>query len=217
MQKHSFSLTERQKDLLLLIYQYIKNTGYPPTFEEMREGLGVRSNQSVIDLLGKLTRNRYLKHNEGARSLVILPFGYQALGQPSLVPFFGATSAGLPIEAISITGQWQSLPSTHDRIERLQEEMFMLRVHGDSMINAGIDDGDAVLVQTKKEFVSGEIVLAQVGNAVTIKRFISQDRPPYVFLKPENPNYDIMLIRDDVELSGKVISVLKKDYWKPVN
>ena len=216
MKKQPYSITERQKDLLLLIYQYIKTTGYPPTFEEMREGLEVKSNQSVVDLLEKLTRNKYLKHDEGARSIVILPLGYQVLKQPVLTPFLGAASAGAPIEAIAIAGQWQAIPSSHDRLEKLQENIFMLKVYGDSMINAGIDDGDAVLVQTKKEFVSGEIVLARIGDGVTIKRFISQDKPPYRYLKPENPNYSIILFRDDIQLEGKIISVLKKDYWQPM-
>jgi len=84
------------------------------------------------------------------------------------------------------------------------------------MINAGIDDGDAVLVQSKKEFVSGEIVYAQIEDGGTIKRFISEDKPPYVYLKPENPKYQNILFTDEVRLKGKVISVLKNNYWKPV-
>lgn len=216
MQKQAFSITPRQRDLLSLIYEYIQTSGYPPTFEDMRAGLKVKSNQSVIDLLAKLTDARYLKRDEGARSLTVLPLGYQALGKPLLAPFIGAASAGVPIEAIPIHGQWKSIPSVHDQFDRLSEEVFMLRVHGDSMINAGIDDGDAVLVQTKKEFISGEVVLAQVGDSVTIKRFISQDKPPYVFLKPENPKYENLLIDDDTELKGKIISVFKQDNWKPV-
>ena len=202
--------------MLSLIYEYIQTSGYPPTFEEMREGLRVKSNQSVIDLLHKLVEARLLRRDEGARSLTVLPLGYEALGKPTLAPFIGAASAGVPIESISVHGEWQAIPSVHDRFDRLSEEVFMLRVHGDSMINAGIDDGDAVLVQTKKEFISGEVVLAQIGDSVTIKRFISQDKPPYVFLKPENPKYNVLLIDDDTELKGKVISIFKQDNWKPV-
>ena len=92
----------------------------------------------------------------------------------------------------------------------------MLKVSGDSMINAGIDDGDAVLVQTKKEFVSGEIVLADNGGEATIKRFMSDDKPPYVYLKPENPKYGNILFTDEVRLKGKVISVFNKEQWKSV-
>jgi len=92
----------------------------------------------------------------------------------------------------------------------------MLKISGDSMINAGIDDGDAVLVQTMKEFVSGDIVFAEVGDEGTVKRFMSDDKPPYVYLKPENPNYKNILFTDNVRLKGKVISVLKSEHWQSV-
>jgi len=103
-------ITKRQKDLLTIIYEYISDTGYPPTFEEMRERLNVSSNQSVVDLLGKLKIGRFIKKNESeARSVVILPSGYKALGKPLLAAFLGATSAGVPVETIEITGEWQTI------------------------------------------------------------------------------------------------------------
>lgn len=207
--------TKRQKELLDIIYQFIKNTGFSPTIEEMRKDLGVVSNQSILDLLSKLCNQKLIQRNEGvARSITILPMGYQMLGASSLVPFLGVTSAGQPIEAIGITGEWREMPGNN--VALLQSDIFMLRVSGDSMINADIDDGDVVLVQTKKEFVSKEVVLAEVGGDSTIKRFISEDKPPYVYLKPENPNYKNILFTDEVRLKGKVISVLKNNYWKPI-
>lgn len=84
------------------------------------------------------------------------------------------------------------------------------------MINAGIDDGDLVLVQEKTEFVSGEIVLADVEGEYTIKRFISEDKPPYTYLKPENPEYPLILFKDNTELKGKVLSCLKNNQWQAV-
>ena len=84
------------------------------------------------------------------------------------------------------------------------------------MINAGIDDGDVVLVKNQKEFISGDIVLAEIGDEATIKRFMSTDTPPYVYLKPENPKYENILFTDEARLTGKVISVFKNGYWKPV-
>lgn len=210
-------ITKRQKELLSILYEYIKDTGYPPTFEEVRERLGVSSNQSVIDLLQKLKQANLVKRNaSGARNIVILPLGYEVLGKPPLAAFLGATSAGAPIEAIEISGEWQTLPSSTDKLEKLNSEIFLLKVNGDSMINAGIEDGDVVLVKTQKEFVSGEVVLAQIGDESTIKRFISEDKPPYVYLRPENPKYSIQLFTDETRLIGKVISVLKNSYWKPV-
>ncbi len=207
-------ITSRQKELLTIIYEYIKNSGYPPTFEEMRERLKVSSNQSVIDLLEKLKKANFIRKNEdAARGISILPLGYRLLEKPSLLNFLGVTSAGTPIQSIEISGEWKTILGG---VSRLDEEMFMLKISGDSMINAGIDNGDAVLVQTKKEFISGEIVYAEIGDSGTIKRFISEDRPPYVYLKPENPKYENILFTDEVRLKGKVVSVLKNDYWKSV-
>lgn len=207
-------LTARQKELLSIIYQYIKNSGYPPTFEEMRQALKVTSNQSVIDLLSKLEGKSLIKKNEAsARSLTILPLGYKILNQPPLIAFLGVTSAGVPIEPIEITGEWQKLSS---ETARLKNEVFILKISGDSMINAGIDDGDLVLVQGAKEFSSGEIVLADINGESTIKRFISEDKPPYVYLKPENPKYKIIPAKDDMRMKGKVISVFNKGNWKAI-
>ena len=162
--------------MLSIIYDYIKNSGYPPTFEEMKDMLGVSSNQSVIDLLNKLGEKRAIQRSESiARSIAILPLGYEILGKPPLVPFLGLSHAGSPMEAIQIEGEWQPLSSN---VAKLEEEVFLLKVSGDSMINAGIDDGDLVLVKRHKEFVSGDIVLARIGDDVTIKRFVSEDKPP---------------------------------------
>ncbi len=207
-------ITARQKELLVVLYEYIKDSGYPPTIGEMRQRLGVASNQSILDLLGKLNEKGFIKRNEGsARNIAILPMGYEELGSPSLAPFLGVVAAGAPIEAIEVSGNWQEVPGG---LSRLQSDIFMLRIAGDSMINAGIDDGDAVLVQTKREFVSGEIVYAETGEGATIKRFISEDKPPYVYLKPENPKYKNILFTDEVRLKGKVISVFNKDQWKSI-
>ena len=210
-------ITQRQKDLLSILYTYIKDTGYPPTFEEMRERLGVSSNQSVVDHLASLERKNFIKRGEGmARSIAILPLGYKEIKKPPLAAFLGATSAGAPIEAIEISGEWQALPSSIDKIERLSNEVFLLKIFGDSMINAGIEDGDIVLIKNQKEFISKDVVLAQIRDESTIKRFISEDKPPYVYLKPENPKYKIIPFTEEMRLTGKVISILKNGYWKPI-
>lgn len=206
--------TERQKELLSIIYEYVKDTGYPPTFEEMRERLNVSSNQSIIDLLMKLEKQALIKRNEAsARSLTILPLGYELLDKPQLIPFLGIATAGMPSEIIEIPGEWQTISQD---VKKLTDEVFLLKISGDSMINAGIDSGDIVLVKSDKEFVSGDIVLAYKDGEATIKRFISDDKPPYVYLKPENPNYPVILFTEETELKGKIISILKNGYWKPV-
>lgn len=207
-------ITERQKQLLRIIYDYIKDTGYPPTFEEMRESLGVVSNQSIIDLLAKLEKQKFIKKSEAsARGLAILPLGNKILGQMPLIPFLGNTTAGLPMEAVEISGEWKQVSP---EIKELKNNVFILKVFGDSMINAGIENEDMVLVQEQKEFISGDIVFAKIEDGSTIKRFISNDKPPYVYLKPENPKYKNIPITENMELKGKVISILKNGYWLPI-
>lgn len=207
-------VTQRQKQMLSVIYNYIKSTGYPPTFEEMKDGLGVSSNQSVLDLLNKLEAKQIIKRNASARSIIILPYGYEILGKPPLVPFLGISHAGAPIQALQIDGEWQQMPG---EVSKLQGDVYLIKVSGDSMINAGINDGTIVLIKEQKEFVSGDIVLARVGDETTIKRFISEDKPPYLYLKPENPKYNIIFFTEEVELKGKVISIVDNGQWRNAN
>ena len=207
-------ITKRQKELLGIIYKYIKDSGYPPTFEEMKENLNVSSNQSIVDLLEKLKSHKLIKKEEAAaRGISILPLGYKSLDKPPLVASLGITSAGAFVEAEEISGEWQVISS---QVAKPKDNLFLLKVYGDSMINAGINDGDVVLVRSQKEFASGDVVLAHNEGEATIKRFISDDKPPFIYLKPENPKYQNILFTEQTELKGKVVSVLKNDYWTPI-
>lgn len=208
------TITKRQKELLSIIYRYIKNSGYPPSFEEMKSDLCVSSNQSIIDLLDKLEKQNFIKRNKfSARSIVVLSSGYETLKKHPLVPFLGNTSAGSMTEAIEIPGEWQTVSKD---VSQLKGDVSILKISGDSMKNANIDNNDIVLVRSQKEFSSGDIVLAELEDGSTIKRFISDDNPPYVYLKPENPKYDLILFEDGMRLVGKVISVFKNGQWKSV-
>ena len=90
----------------------------------------------------------------------------------------------------------------------LNEDVFLIKVNGDSMINAGIDDGDILLVQKTQEFKSGDIVVARSDEGTTVKRFIAEDGR--IYLKPENPKYDNILILEDTYFDGKVVLNLSK-------
>ncbi|MEK7618039.1 MAG: transcriptional repressor LexA [Patescibacteria group bacterium] len=207
-------ITKRQKELLKIIYQFIRDTGYPPTLQEMKGSLGVASNQSILDLIKKLIEQKLIKKQEGAaRGIVIKDKGYQILNKPSLVATVGVTSAGPLMEAVEITGEWRAVSN---EVERLQDDVFILKISGDSMINAGINDNDLVLVQQKKEFYTNDIVVAQTPDGTTVKRFISEDKPPYVYLKPENSNYSNIRFTDEMRMEGKVISAFHDGFWKNV-
>lgn len=204
-------ITPKQKKLLGTIYNYIKASGFPPSFEEMKVEMNVVSNQSILDLLDKLNRKKIVKKTQGtARSIQILPLGYRILDLPPLIPIAGSTSAGQGMEMVEISGEWKSVSAD---VAELKDNVSLLKISGDSMINAGIDDGDLVLVKEEKEFASGSIVLARIGDESTVKRFMSDDAPPFVYLKPENPKYDTIPFTDQMELLGKVISVFKRSGW----
>jgi len=205
-------ITKRQKDLLAIIYHYIDSTGYAPTFNEMRESLNVISNQSVINLLKQLQTKGFIKRSESfARSIVILPAGYKVLNVSRMAQILGYASAGRPEESSEVLGEWQEISA---EVARLKDEIFLLKISGDSMINAGIDDGDMVVVQVKKEFFSGDIVLAQINNEATIKRFITEKTLTKSFLQPENPKYQAIPCTSETKIIGKVISVLKNGGWR---
>ncbi|MFH2061449.1 MAG: transcriptional repressor LexA [Candidatus Beckwithbacteria bacterium] len=214
--KKQIKPTSRQKEMLSIIYKYINNSGYPPSIEEMRENLKVSSNQSVLDLLYHLEKKQMIKRVEGiARSITILPLGYEILDKSRLAPFLGASHAGAPVNMLDIQGEWIPLPGKD--VAKLNREVFVLKVNGDSMINSGIDDGDMVLVQSQKEFSSGDLVLADLNGDSTIKRFISDDNPPYIYLKPENPKYEIIPFTHEMRLVGKIVSIIKNNELKGVN
>lgn len=196
--------TNRQKELLEIIYKHIEQSGYPPTLEDMREKLKVSSNQSVLDLLKSLEVKKLVKREEGeARSIQILPHGYDAIGKVPLVRVVGKTAAGPAKEAI-LQHEWLPLPSGYKKYDNV----FVVQVSGNSMIDVNIYDGDAVLIKKQREYKSGDIVLAQIGEDVTLKTFIAKNNKTY--LKPENPNYRIIAITEDTYFLGKMIANLGK-------
>lgn len=209
------AITERQKELLYFIYESIRDCGYSPTLEEMREYLGVVSNQSVLDFLKKLEAQGLIKKDVSisSRSIKILDDGYKILGENPLISILGTTSAGAPLEAVEITGEWITTPESD--VAQLKDDVFLLKVSGDSMINAGINEGDLLLVQKTKEYHSRDIVVARNDDGTTVKRFIAES-DGRAYLKPENLAYKIIPIYEDTLFEGKVISVLKNNNWKSI-
>lgn len=196
-------VTEKQKQILLAIYNSIKNEGYPPSFEELKLAIGVSSNQTIIDHLSALEKKGLIKKEDrSARSLRITKLGFISIKKPELIPSLGISFAGTLTQSEAIAGEWKEISSD---VSQLDDEVFIIKISGDSMLNAGINDGDHLLVKKEKEFKSGDIVLARNGSDTTVKRFISQDAAPYLFLKPENPKYKIIYFTDEITLLGTVI------------
>jgi len=201
MQKEA--VTKRQKEVLKIIYNSLITAGFPPSFSELKEELNVSSNQTLLDVFSILEKKNLIHREEGsARGIKILRRGYKAINVSPLAPIVGATSAGSFSEAIEEIDAWQPLSKD---VETIADDVMILRVMGDSMINANIKDGDLILFKKTSEFSSGDIVLAQTPDGTTVKRFISQDKPPYKFLKPENPKYPIIPFTNEMEIIGKMV------------
>lgn len=201
-------ITKRQKDALSVLYKYIQTSGFPPSFAELKEELNVASNQSILDLLHALEEKRFIKRNEGAaRAIRILKNGFSILGVKPLAPLVMETAAGPFFEAIEQADTWREIGEDVEQLDK----MVFVRIRGDSMIGVDIDDGDVVLVKESKEFTSGKIVLAETLYGSTIKRFMVQNKSPYRYLKPENPNHDIMIFTKNMRLRGIALKVFKQD------
>lgn len=201
--------TQKQIRTLSLIYESIKNSGFPPSMAEIRVALKVVSNQSVINLLKALEIKGLIKREEGlARSLRILPKGFDALGVEPIVPIIGGSSCGTFVEALHEVGKWMELPGTvwKNDVRESQDKTYVIEVHGDSMINAGIYDGDLLLIKQSSEYRNGDIVIARSHDGTTVKRFVHEDK--MVYLKPENPAFKNIPFFDDLFLDGKVIANL---------
>lgn len=196
-------LTQRQKQTLMFIYSSIKYSGYPPTLSELKESLDVVSNQTVLDLLKILEEKKYIRKEEGAaRGLQITQKGYDALNVSTYAPMIGVTAAGPFMDTLEQHGEWKEISSD---LARLSDKIALFKVKGESMIGAGLNDGDVVVVKYEvAEFKNGDIVLARSDEGTTIKRFVNTNNK--VYLAPENPKYPRMPITPDLRIVGKVIS-----------
>lgn len=202
---HNLRLTERQKQTLMFIYNRIRYTGYPPTLSEIREELHVASNQAVLDLLKILKDKKYIRKEQGAaRGIQLTQKGYDELNVSTYAPMVGVTVAGPFMDTLEQYGEWQEVSGD---LAKLSDKIALFKIKGDSMIGAGLNDGDIVVIQYHvNEFRNGDIVLARNDDGTTIKRFVNVNGK--IHLAPENPKYKRISFTPDLRLIGKVISVL---------
>jgi len=207
-------ITEKQKNALNAIYESIKETGFPPTLADLKELLSLASNQAVLNYLNSLEKKGLIKREEGqARGIKILPLGFKEIDKPQMAPFVGISAAGPYIESFADAfTSWIPLSDKilqNEKINKAQDEVFIIQVSGDSMINIDIEDSDMLLVKKSKEFKNGDIVIARTDEGTTVKRFIVEGGKRY--LQPENPAYEKMvIIPGEVKFEGKVVLNLSK-------
>lgn len=201
-------LTKRQDEILTYIKEYVVNNGYPPTVREICAAIGVSSPATVHAHLQNLENKGMIKKEETKnRAIELLVDNEFASKEDSVVevPLLGKITAGSPIEAIEHPDEYFSLPAY---MIPNNKEVFTLNVSGESMINAGIFDGDIIVIEKTNTARNGEIVAAMTEeNEVTLKRFYKEDG--YFRLQPENDTMDPIIL-DQVTILGKAIGLYRK-------
>jgi repressor LexA len=208
-------LSERQQQVLDYIKKTVAERGYPPSVREIGEALGLSSPSTVHSHLSGLVAAGAL-HRDPSKPRAIVVVGEAAgdvaaetpvsrPGRVRDVPVLGRIAAGTPILAAEQVDEVIPLPV--DLVG--SDPVFLLEVKGDSMVDAGILDGDLVAVRSQKDARDGEIVAALIdGEEATVKRLRRRDGK--VILEAENPAYEPLVYSDGVELVGKVVSVLRR-------
>jgi len=195
-------LTERQRQVLDFIREATRRNGYPPTVREICTELDLSSPSTVHAHLANLERQGYLRRDPSKPRALELA---DDLRPPRPLPLVGRVAAGMPALAEQNVEEYLDVPA----VLRKGDDDFVLRVRGDSMADAGILDGDFIVVHQQSAAQNGEIVVALVEDEATTKRFFRDGGR--VRLVPENELYEpILLDADEVTVVGKVVGVLRR-------
>ncbi|MCU1579351.1 MAG: LexA repressor [Rhodoglobus sp.] len=215
------SLSDKQLAILDVIQRSVSTRGYPPSMREIGDAVGLSSLSSVTHQLGQLELSGYLRRDPNRpRAMEVLidlpsiegggtafdqsgaPESTISVGDAVMVPLVGRIAAGIPITADQQIDEVFPLP----RQLTGKGELFMLKVVGESMIDAAICDGDWVVVRQQKTAENGDIVAAMLDNEATVKVF--RQRDGHTWLLPRNSNFEPIL-GDHAEVLGKVVTVLR--------
>lgn len=194
-------LTRRQEEILRFIQESIHKRGYPPSVREIGEAIGLKSSSTVHSHLVKLEKMGYIRRDPTKpRAIEIIRSDTSTIK----VPVLGRVAAGEPILAIENIEDVFLLP---DIFASSSDNLFILTIRGDSMINAGILDGDYIIVRQQNTAENGDIVVALLGDTATVKRFYKEGN--YIRLQPENDDLEPIYTKD-VTILGKVIGLLRR-------
>lgn len=193
--------TGRQAEILAFIEDHVERHGYPPTVREIGAGVGLASPSTVHRHLEKLEEGGHLRRDPSKPRAMLVGIAGGRAGEagppPMTLPLVGAVAAGAPILADEHVEDHVAAPFSAD---------YLLRVKGDSMINAGILDGDLVAVKQQDTARDGEIVVALLGDEATVKRVYRE--PGGVRLEAENEAYD-PIRGTDISVIGRVVGVMR--------
>jgi repressor LexA len=199
------SITDRQKQLLQFIVQQIRDYSLPPSVSEMADHLEVKSKNAIAKLLKSLEEGGYIETSGKARGIKVLNSLSDSLQKGLIrVPLVGSVQAGSPHMAEEYIEEWINLPQS---LIKGRRDVFLLRVRGDSMIDAGIHENDLVIVRPTKEAKNNDIVVALLHDEATVKRFVQIKNRAY--LKAENPDYKNIYPKEEWMIQGKVVGVIR--------
>ena len=197
-------ITDKQREILEYIKETILKKGYPPAVREICEAVHLKSTSSVHSHLETLEEKGYIRRDPTKpRTIEIIDDCFNLTRREVVnVPLLGTVAAGVPLLAEENIENYYPIP-----VELLPNaDTFMLNVKGNSMINAGIFDGDQLIVERCSTAYDGEIVVALVDDSATVKRFYKEDG--YYRLQPENDEMEPILV-DHLEILGKVIGLFR--------
>lgn len=204
-------LTERQRQVLQFIKEEIRKRGYPPSVREIGEAIGLSSSSTVHGHLARLEEKGFIRRDPTKpRAIEVLDEQEQPTKRVVNVPIVGRVTAGMPILAVENVEDYFPVPSDFLRPDE-EGEVFFLSVQGDSMIEAGILDGDYVLVRRQSNARNGDIVVAQVPGPedleATVKRFFRE--ADHIRLQPENSQMEPIRVKECTIL-GRVIGLIRR-------
>lgn len=197
-------ITKKQTEILEYIKSQILNKGYPPSVRDICEAVDLKSTSSVHSHLETLEKNGYIRRDPTKpRAIEIIDDNFNLVRREVVnVPIVGRVAAGQPILAVENVESYFPIPMEF----MPNEQCFMLQVHGDSMINAGIFDGDTILVEQRQTARNGEVVVALVDDSATVKTFYQE--ADHIRLQPENDSMDPIIV-PDCQILGKVFGVIR--------
>ena len=197
-------ITAKQEEILNYIKNEILERGFPPAVREICQAVGLKSTSSVHSHLESLEKNGYIRRDPTKpRAIEILDDSFQMVRREMVnVPVVGNVAAGQPILAEQNIDSYYPIPAEF----MPNEQTFILKVKGDSMVNAGILNGDSVVVKQQSTAHNGEIVVALVEDSATVKTFYKEDG--HIRLQPENDTMDPIIV-DDCQILGKVFGVFR--------
>jgi repressor LexA len=201
-------LSKRQQDILQYIKVAVREKGYPPSVREIGEAVGLASSSTVHGHLARLESKGLIRRDPTKpRAIEILDLEEDTIPRQRVVnvPLIGKVTAGQPITAVENVEEFFPFP---ERMAPSDEQVFMLEIMGDSMIEAGILDGDFVIVRQQQTANNGDIVVAMTDeDEATVKRFFKEKE--YVRLQPENSTMEPIILRN-VSILGKVVGVYRQ-------